>query len=113
MLGEALVGTAEADITYVKSKADIAYVNATTDILLDYDSKNKEFFGDSGETVTLSDATALAVTISIVDAAYASDLRWGTYSGLLNGAPFNVHAILEDSSETIDPPFDDVTITIS
>ena len=56
MLGEALVGTAEADITYVKSKADIAYVNATTDILLDYDSKNKEFLGDDGESISVSDA---------------------------------------------------------
>lgn len=56
MLGESLVGTAEADITYVKSKADIAYVNATTDILLDYDSKNKEFHGDDGESISVSDA---------------------------------------------------------
>jgi hypothetical protein len=56
MLGESLVGTAEADITYVKSKADIAYVNATTDILLDYDSKNREFYGDDGESISVSDA---------------------------------------------------------
>ena len=66
MLGEALVGTAEADITYVKSKADIAYVNATTDILLDYDSKNKEFHGDDGESISVSDAFSRAVVYSRV-----------------------------------------------
>jgi len=64
MLGEALVGTVEADITYVKSKADIAYVNATTDILLDYDSKNKEFLGDDGESISVSDAFSRTVIYS-------------------------------------------------
>tara|TARA_R110002020_G_scaffold128345_2_gene287675 strand:- start:629 stop:1261 length:633 start_codon:yes stop_codon:yes gene_type:complete len=64
MLGSALVGTAEADITYVKSKTDITYVNATTDILLDYDSKNKEFHGEDGETVTLSEAFTKTVVYS-------------------------------------------------
>ena len=64
MLGESLVGTAEADITYVKSKADIAYVNATTDILLDYDSKNKEFLGDDGESISVSDAFSRTVIYS-------------------------------------------------
>ena len=64
MLGEALVGTAEADITYVKSKADIAYVNATTDILLDYDSKNKEFLGDDGESISVSDTFTKTVLYS-------------------------------------------------
>jgi hypothetical protein len=57
MLGESLVGTAEADITYVKSKTDVAYVNATTDILLDYDSKNREFYF----TVPLADAHSKAI----------------------------------------------------
>ena len=66
MLGESLVGTAEADITYVKSKADIAYVNATTDILLDYDSKNREFYGDDGESISVSDAFSKAVVYSRV-----------------------------------------------
>ena len=64
MLGEALVGTAEADITYVKSKADIAYVNATTDILLDYDSKNREFLGDDGESISVSDTFTKTVLYS-------------------------------------------------
>ena len=73
MLGESLVGTAEvditcikskADITYVKSKADIAYVNATTDILLDYDSKNREFYGDDGESISVSDAFTKTVLYS-------------------------------------------------
>jgi hypothetical protein len=89
--------------------ADVSYISADAEVVTDYNSKNK-LLSDSS---TISDAAALAVSIKIVDAVYASDLRWSTYSGLLNGAPFNVHAILEDSSETIDPPFDDVTITIS
>ena len=109
MLGNLLAGNAEAVISRVKPDTTVDYVDPSVDILLDFDSKNKILY----DTETISDVTALAVTISIVDAAYASDLRWSTYSGLLNGAPFNVHAILEDSSETIDPPFDDVTITIS
>jgi len=89
--------------------ADVSYVNADAEVVTDYNSKNKLL----SDSATISDAPALAVTINIADLVYASDLRWSTYSGLLNGAPFNVHAILEDSSETIDPPFDDVTITIS
>ena len=89
--------------------ADVSYVNADAEVVTDYNSKNKLL----SDSATISDAPALAVTINISDLVYASDLRWSTYSGLLNGAPFNVHAILEDSSETIDPPFDDVTITIS
>ena len=90
--------------------ADVSYINADAEVVTDYNSKNKLL---SDATGVISDAPALAVTINIADLVYASDLRWSTYSGLLNGAPFNVHAILEDSSETIDPPFDDVTITIS
>ena len=89
--------------------ADVSYVNADAEVVTDYNSKNKLL----SDSATISDAPGLAVTINIADLVYASDLRWSTYSGLLNGAPFNVHAILEDSSETIDPPFDDVTITIS
>ena len=89
--------------------ADVSYVNADAEVVTDYNSKNKLL----SDSATISAAPALAVTINIADLVYASDLRWSTYSGLLNGAPFNVHAILEDSSETIDPPFDDVTITIS
>jgi hypothetical protein len=89
--------------------ADVSYISADAEVVTDYNSKNKLL----SDSPTISDAAALAVSIKIVDAVYASDLRWSTYSGLLNGAPFNVHAILEDSSETIDPPFDDVTITIS
>ena len=109
MLGDLLAGNAEAVISYVKPDTTVDYVDASVDVLLDYDSKNKRLY----DTETILDATALAVTINIADIVYGSDLRWSTYSGLLNGAPFNVHAILEDSSETIDPPFDDVTITIS
>ena len=90
--------------------AEVSYIDADAEIVTDYNSKNKLL---SDATGTISDAPALAVTINIADLVYASDLRWSTYSGLLNGAPFNVHAILEDSSETIDPPFDDVTITVS
>ena len=89
---------------------DVSYVNADAEVVTDYNSKNKLL---SEATGAILDAPALAVTINISDLVYASDLRWSTYSGLLNGAPFNLHAILEDSSETIDPPFDDVTITIS
>jgi len=89
--------------------ADVSYVNADAEVVTDYNSKNKLL----SDSATISDAPGLSVTINIADLVYASDLRWSTYSGLLNGAPFNVHAILEDSSETIDPPFDDVTITIS
>ena len=87
--------------------ADVSYVNADAEVVTDYNSKNKLL----SDSATILDAAALSVTISIVDAAYASDLRWDTYSALLNGAPFNLHAILDDSSDMA--PFDDVTITIS
>ena len=55
MLGNFTVGNAEAVITYVKPDTTIDYVDPSIDILLDYDSKNKEFLGDNGETVTLSE----------------------------------------------------------
>ena len=87
--------------------ADVSYINADAEIVTDYNSKNKLL---SDATGAISDAPALAVTINIADLVYASDLRWSTYSGLLNGAPFNLHAILADSS--VDPPVDDVTISI-
>jgi len=107
MLGNLLAGNAEAVISYVKPDTTVDYVDPSVDVVLDFDSKNKRLY----DTETILDATALAVTISIVDAAYASDLRWDTYSGLLNGAPFNLHAILDDSSDMA--PVEDVTITIS
>ena len=88
--------------------ADVSYVNADAEIVTDYNSKNKLL---SDATGAVLDAPALAVTINIVDLVYASDLRWSTYSGLLNGAPFNLHAILDDSSDMA--PVDDVTITVS
>jgi len=93
--------------------ADVSYINADAEVALEYDSKNIVLSGTdapAGEIVTALESAALAVTINISDLAYASDLRWDTYSGLLNGAPFNLHAILEDSS--LDPPVDDVTIYI-
>ena len=55
MIGNALVGNAEAVIAYVNAKTDIVYVNATTDIELEYNSKNKEFGRDGLENVTVAD----------------------------------------------------------
>ena len=62
MIGNALVGNAEAVIAYVNAKTDIAYVNATTDIELEYNSKNKEFGRDGLENVTVADVFAKTVT---------------------------------------------------
>ena len=87
--------------------AEVSYVNANAEVALEYNSKNKIL----SETGTVSDTAALSVTINIVTAVYASDMRWAQYDGLLNGAPFNLHAILQDSA--LDPPVDDVTITVS
>ena len=55
MLGNFTVGNAEAVITYVKPDTTVDYVDPSIDIFLDYDSKNKEFLGENGETVTLSE----------------------------------------------------------
>lgn len=55
MIGNALVGNAEAVIAYVNAKTNITYVNASTDIELEYNSKNKEFGRDGLENVTVAD----------------------------------------------------------
>ena len=55
MLGNFTVGNAEAVITYVKPDTIVDYVDPTVDIVLDYDSKNKEFHGDDGESISVSD----------------------------------------------------------
>jgi len=87
--------------------AEVSYINADAEVVSEYNSKNKL----PTDSATISDAVALSVTINIVEAVYASDLRWSQYDGLLNGAPFNLHAILEDSS--LDPPVEDVTISLN
>ena len=56
MLGNFTVGNPEVVITYVKPDTVVNYVNPSTDIFLDYDSKNKEFLGENGETLTLSES---------------------------------------------------------
>ena len=56
MLGNFTVGNAEAVITYVKPDTTVDYVDPSIDIFLDYDSKNKEFLGENGETLTLSES---------------------------------------------------------
>ena len=56
MLGNFTVGNAEAVITYVKPDTIVDYVDPTVEIVLDYDSKNKEFLGENGETLTLSES---------------------------------------------------------
>ena len=89
---------------------DVSYINADAEIVLEYDSKDKVFSGADSDIATALESAALAVTINVAEIIYASDVRWSTYSGLLNGAPFNLHAILADSS--VDPPVDDVTIYI-
>ena len=64
MLGNFTVGNAEAVITYVKPDTTIDYVDPSVDILLDYDSKNKEFLGENGETLTLSEVFSRTVVYS-------------------------------------------------
>ena len=56
MLGNFTVGSPEVVITYVKPDTVVNYVNPSTDIFLDYDSKNREFLGENGETLTLSES---------------------------------------------------------
>ena len=65
-LGNLTASTAKAVITYVKPDTTIGYVDPSVDVLLDYDSKNKEFLGENGETVTLSDAFLRTVVYSRV-----------------------------------------------
>jgi hypothetical protein len=55
MLGDLLAGNAEAVISYVKPDTTVDYVDASVDVLLDFDSKNKEFLGENGDDVTLSE----------------------------------------------------------
>ena len=64
MLGNFTVGNAEAVITYVKPDTTVDYVDPSIDIFLDYDSKNKEFLGENGETLTLSEAFSRTVVYS-------------------------------------------------
>ena len=64
MLGNFTVGNAEVVITYVKPDTTVDYVDPSVDIFLDYDSKNKEFLGENGETVTLSDVFSHTVVYS-------------------------------------------------
>ena len=63
MLGTALVGSVDPEvvISYVKPDTTIDYVDPSVGIFLDYDSKNKEFLGENGETLTLSDAFSRTV----------------------------------------------------
>ena len=89
--------------------AEVTYINIGTEVLLDYDSKNQKFDTD---TVTVPDSPALAYTLNIINTIYASDLRWPYYSGCLNGAPINIHALLLDGS--LQPKtHEDVTITVN
>jgi hypothetical protein len=66
MLGTTLVGSVnpEVVIAYVKPDTTIDYVDPSVGIFLDYDSKNKEFLGANGETLTLSDAFSRVVVYS-------------------------------------------------
>jgi hypothetical protein len=64
--GNVTASSAQAVITYVKPDTTIGYVDPSVDVLLDYDSKNKEFWGDDGETITLSDAFSRIVVYSRV-----------------------------------------------
>ena len=64
MLGNFTVGNAEAVITYVKPDTTVDYVDPSIDIFLDYDSKNKEFLEENGETLTLSEAFSRTVVYS-------------------------------------------------
>ena len=66
MLGNFTVGNAEAVITYVNPDTTVDYVDPSIDIFLDYDSKNKEFLGDNGETVTLSEVFSSTTVYSRV-----------------------------------------------
>ena len=63
-LGNLTASTAKAVITYVKPDTTIDYVDPSVDILLDYDSKNKEFLGENGETLTLSEVFSRTVVYS-------------------------------------------------
>ena len=64
MLGDLLAGNAEAVISYVKPATTVDYVDASVDVILDFDSKNREFLGANGETVTLSEVFSKTVVYS-------------------------------------------------
>ena len=82
MLGNFTVGNAEAVITYVKPDTTVDYVDPSIDIFLDYDSKNKEFLGENGETLTLSESfssttdyiRAFTDSITLVFDAYIGEI---------------------------------------
>jgi len=64
MLGDLLAGNAEAVISYVKPDTTVDYVDASVDIVLDFDSKNKEFLGDNADGITLSEVFSRTVVYS-------------------------------------------------
>lgn len=93
----------------MSGKVEVSYVKAGLNVILDYDSKNQKF---STDTATVADATALSYTLNIINAIYASDQRWPHYSGCLNGAPFNIHALLQTG--VLQPKVhEDITITVT
>ena len=59
MLGNPLVGNAEAIIGYVKPHATIAYVRPSVDIVLEYNSKNKQ----PTDAVTLDDSAGVVIQV--------------------------------------------------
>ncbi len=59
MLGTPLVGDIEAIISYVKPNATIDYVLPIADIVLEYNSKNKQPY----DAVTLDDTTGITVQV--------------------------------------------------
>ena len=65
--------SAKLTASLVELKALLEKVDAQGVVTLDADPKNRYFTGDNGETVSVSEAIALALSQSITDSATLSD----------------------------------------
>ena len=60
-------------LEHVDANGQLSYADLQGIITLDPDTKNRYFIGDNGETVSVSEAIALALSQPITDSATLSD----------------------------------------
>ena len=85
MLGNPLVGSAAAIISYTNSKAEITYTKPIADIVLEYNSKNREFGREATEPVTLTETIAIS---NVFNRTYADSVTLA--ENIVVAAQFNL-----------------------
>lgn len=85
MLGNPLVGSAAAIISYTNSQAEITYTKPIADIVLEYNSKNKEFGREATEPVTLTETIAIS---NVFNRTYADSVT--VAESIVIAAQFNL-----------------------